>query len=549
MTAILPAADVATSCGDLPHTTRALRRLLTRVSMLVFSLLLGACAALPPRGPVEASQALPDDGRTALARISAASRPAGETAPSGFRLLPTGEHAYGARIALMRQAERSVDLQAYHLHNDQAGRALLRELLAAARRGVRVRLLVDDFHVGEIEPLLADLASHPRVQVRLFNPLPLRSGPPLLRLLLSPGDFELHNHRMHNKLFIADGALAVYGGRNVADEYFMGHAEANFIDMDLLSSGAVVHDLAAVFDRYWNSDTAWPLHVVVGRPGDAATALARLDAAVQDAAPPMAAYRSDPLGQTAVDEQLAAGHLSLLHASAQVFADPPEKALLVSDSSLPGSIQPSAAMAGLLGVMGTARQEVLIVSPYFVPGPVGMPMMALAARAGVQTRIVTNSLATTDEPLVHHHYARYRVEMLKLGVQINEFSAQAVQRSQGFGRFGTSTPRLHAKVAMVDRRHLLVGSVNLDARSAIGNTELGVAIDSPALAAGFAQLMGGERASAGYRLALQPDQQTIAWWSLDGQGRPQVTTDEPGAGPWLQFKLWLRATLVSERLL
>jgi putative cardiolipin synthase len=385
--------------------------------------------------------------------------------------------------------------------------------------------------------------------VRLFNPLPLRQGPPLMRLLLSPGDFERHHRRMHNKLFIADGVLAVYGGRNVADEYFMGHAEANFIDMDLLSSGAVVHDLAAVFDRYWNSEAAWPLQDVVGPPGDAATALARLDAAVHDATPPMAAYRTDPLGQTAVDEQLAAGRLSLLYASAAVFADPPEKALQVFDISQPVTHQPSAAMAGLLGVIGTARQEVLIVSPYFVPGDVGMPMMATAARAGVQTRIITNSLATTDEPLAHHYYARYRVDMLKLGVQINELGVDAVQRSRGFGLFGASTPRLHAKVAMIDRRHLLVGSVNLDARSAIGNTELGVAIDSPALAASFGQLMSGERASAGYLLALQPDGQTITWWSLDAQGQPQATTDEPGTTPWLRFKLWLQASLVSERLL
>jgi cardiolipin synthase C len=336
----------------------------------------------------------------------------------------------------------------------------------------------------------------------------------------------------------------VYGGRNVADAYFMGDADANFIDLDLLSSGAVVQDLAAVFDRYWNSDAAWPVQRVLGPPGDAATALARLDAAVRDAAPPAARYRTDPLGQTAVDEQLAAGRLSLRHASARVFADPPDKAMQTSVSR-----QPSAAMAGLLGVIGTARQDVLIVSPYFVPGTVGMPMMAAAARAGVHTRVVTNSLATTDEPLVHHHYARYRVEMLKLGVQLDEFSADAVQRSPGFGLFGVSTPRLHAKVAVVDRRHLLVGSVNLDARSAIGNTEMGVAIDSPALAADFAQLMGGERASAGYRLALRPDRQTIEWWSLDAQGRPRATTDEPGASLWLRCKLWLQSSLVAERLL
>ena len=527
--------------GPAPGLARALPWL---VLVLLLLALLGGCAVLPPRGPVDLSLALPDDGQTALARVVAASRPAGATAPSGFRLLPTGEHAFGARIALARRAERSVDMQTYHLHRDEAGRAMLRELRDAAQRGVRVRLLLDDFHAGEIQTLLADLAAQPGVQIRLFNPLPLRQGGPLLRLLLSSGDFERHNHRMHNKLFIADGTLAVYGGRNVADEYFMGHPEANFIDLDVLSSGAVVQDLAAVFDRYWNSEAAWPVQALLGRPADAAAARARLDAAVRDAAPPAATYRSDPLGQTAVDEQLAAGQLTLVQASARVFADPPDKALQV-----PAGTGPSAAMAGLLGVIGSARQQVLIVSPYFVPGPVGMPMMAAAARAGVRTRVVTNSLATTDEPLVHHHYARYRPEMLRLGVEIHEFSADAVQRSLGFGRFGPSTPRLHAKVAMVDNRHLLVGSVNLDARSAIGNTELGVAIDSPALAAQFAQLMGGERASTVYRLALQADGQTIEWWSQDEQGRPQVTTDEPGASPWLRFKLWLQALLVDERLL
>ena len=150
---------------------------------------------------------------------------------------------------------------------------------------------------------------------------------------------------------------------------------------------------------------------------------------------------------------------------------------------------------------------------------------------------------------MHHHYARYRVAMLQLGVQIHEFSADAVQRSRGFGLFGASTPRLHAKVAVVDQRHLLVGSVNLDARSAVGNTEMGVAIDSPALAAQFAQLMGGERANTVHRLALQPDGQTIEWWSQDAQGRPVATTDEPGASPWLRIKLWLQALLVDERLL
>lgn len=507
-------------------------------------LLLAACAGLPPRGQPEASTAVTDTQETALAAIARASRPAGETAPSGFRLLPTGEFAFGARIGLALRAERSLDVQTYHLHRDEAGRAFLRELRDAAQRGVRVRLLVDDYHAGEIHDLLADLAMYDQVQVRLFNPLPLTSGPPLVRLALSPGDFERHNHRMHNKLFIADGVLAIFGGRNVADEYFMNHREANFIDMDVLSSGAVVGDLSAVFDQYWNSEAAWPVHDVLGRPGDGDTARRRFDAGVRDAAPVIPAYRLDPLGQTSVEEQLRAGRLALSYAGAAVFADPPGKA---TDAG-PGT-KPTRAMAGMLAVLAGAREEVVIVSPYFVPGPVGMPMMRSAAQAGVRTVLFTNSLGSTDEPLVHDRYSAYRIEMLQLGVEIYEFSPALTRRSRGFGVFGASTPRLHAKVAIVDRQRVLVGSVNLDARSAIGNTEMSVLIDSAVLAAELARLMQGDGFSSMYRLGLQADGRTIEWISTDARGQRSVSTTEPEGDAWLRLKLWLQSLVVDERLL
>ena len=351
---------------------------------------------------------------------------------------------------------------------------------------------------------------------------------------------------MHNKLMLADGALALYGGRNVADEYFMGNQEANFIDLDVLSAGAVVPALAAVFDRYWNSEAAWPVQALLPQTADAAAAQARFQAAVADAAPVLPAYARDPLGQTAVEVQLQAGRLALVPATARVFADPPEKAL---QDHIGGA--PTAAMAGLLGVIGSARQEVLIVSPYFVPGTVGMPMMAAAARSGVCARGCspihwpppTSRWCTTTT-------ACTRPAMLRLGVQILELSPEAVQRSRSFGAFGRSTPRLHAKVALVDNRHLLVGSVNLDARSAIGNTELGVAIDSPVLAGQFIRLMTGEREGGAYRVVLQDDGQTLAWQWLDcaGAGAPARRTSRAGSA-WLRLKLWLQALVVDERLL
>ena len=514
------------------------------VFLVLLTGLLGACAGLPPRAAPEPSQALRDTAQTGLARIAAASRPAGETAPSGFRLLPTGEFAFNARLALARRAERSLDVQCYHIQRDHAGRALLRELRDAAQRGVRVRLLVDDFYAAAIDDLLLGLAAHPNVQVRLFNPLPLRRGAPVLRLVLSPGNFQQLNHRMHNKLYIADNQFAIFGGRNIADEYFMSHREANFIDMDLLGTGAVVDELSSVFDRYWNSDVVWPLHALLPPAADAAAERAAFDAEVRDAAPLIPRYRADPFGQPAVEVQLDEGRVSQSFASAQVHADPPEKALD------PGQLkEPTEAMRSLLDAMSGARRYVAITSPYFLPNEASMARLRRAGQHGVKVVLVTNSLGSTDEPLVHDHYARRRPDLLAMGVDIYEFSPRHTQRSQGFGAFGHSVPRLHAKVAIVDQQRVLVGSVNLDARSAIGNTELGVVIDSPELAGKLSSLVTGSRFGNMFKLRLAEDGRTVEWLSIEPDGSTAVTREEPAGSAWLRFKLWLQSLMVDPRLL
>ena len=521
----------------------SLRRCIVTGLAGLTALWLTACAGLPPRGEVPPAHAIADTETTALARLASSSRPQGEAAPSGFRLLPTGEFAFNARVALVRRAERSVDMQTYHLHRDHAGRTLLRELRDAARRGVRVRLLVDDFYAADIEDLLAGLATEPGAEVRLFNPMALRFGAPVVRVALSPGDFELNNHRMHNKLFVADNAVALYGGRNVADEYFMSNAEANFIDMDVLSTGAIVKDFSGVFDTYWNSEQVWPVARVLGAPKDTAALRAAFDAAVRDAAPQVPVYQVDPLGQTGVDAQLAAGRFELVYASARVHADPPEKALL------PPTREPTAAMSGLLNVLANAGHDVTISSPYFVPGAAAMEMMRGARGRGVEIRVVTNSISATDETLVHHYYSARRPELLRMGVQLYEVSPTHTQRAKRFGSFGKSTPRLHAKVAVVDQRFALVGSVNLDSRSATGNTEMGVVIDGAALAKSLLTLMSGTQMTSMYQLRLAEDGHGIEWLGTDEQGKVSVAQEEPEHSAWLRFKLWLQSLLVSERLL
>ncbi|MDQ6638367.1 MAG: phospholipase D-like domain-containing protein, partial [Pseudomonadota bacterium] len=230
-----------------------------RVLVAALAVALAGCAALPRQGERPESDALVDVAGTSLAQIAAASTPDDARALSGFRLLPNGDEALEARLALVRHAEKSVDVQYYLIANDRTGRQFLGELAAAAARGVRVRVLVDDLYAVREDTLFAILAGQRGFAVRLFNPLPVRGGGFASRVVFSARDFTRINRRMHNKMLIADQSFAITGGRNIADEYFDRNGAANFIDMDLLSSGAVVAALSSLFDEFWNSPHAYPV--------------------------------------------------------------------------------------------------------------------------------------------------------------------------------------------------------------------------------------------------------------------------------------------------
>ena len=440
--------------------------------------------------------------------------------------------------------ERSLDAQYYHVHRDTAGAAFLRDLLQAAQRGVRVRLLVDDLHNTPIVPWLAALAAQPSAEVRFFNPLAARRGEVAWRLLASGDEFARVNRRMHNKLLIADNAVAIFGGRNIGDEYFAVGDHANFIDLDVLAAGQVAQDLSQVFDRYWNSEQAWPfvaLEALPPQPDAAAAEFWRQTEAMQLKVTPAAL---DPLGNTPLSAQLNAGHLKLIWAPATVLADPPSKVLMpvVLD-------EPTAAMRGQLDLIANATSEVLLVNPYFVPNDKGLQLMAAAHAKGVRGIFVTNSLGSTDVPLAHYYYARKRARMLKLGMEIYELSPTLPQRTLSLGNFGRSLARLHAKGGIVDRRWLMVGSVNLDARSALLNTEMSVNIDSPLLAQQARQLITGEQNRNLYRVTLDDDGQSTRWSWTEHDGTPRSTTQSPYFDGWLWFKLMLQSWLVDESLL
>lgn len=508
-------------------------------------LTLGGCAVLPPLPPRTESQALTDVADTPLAQLARASLPAaGAGAPtaamSGFRLLVDGESAFNLRVAMIRRATRSLDLQTYAIAPDDTGRGLLRELRDAAARGVRVRLLVDDLHAGEVQPLLAGLAAHAGVEVRLFNPLPLRLGGTVARVLGSLHEFGRINRRMHNKLLVADNSLAITGGRNVADEYFMHDEDANFIDLDVLAAGPVVPELSRVFDRYWNHRQAYPIHALDGDRA-AAQARAAFDHAVQDATTRLGERQRDSMGLPSAMLQLGRGAVTLFAAPARVLADTPDKA-----SEAPPATARTVADDTLALLAGT-RQHALILTPYFIPGEEALRIVRALGRERVT--LVTNSLGSTDEPLTYGGYERHRLELLRLGVTIHELGPVLARESGRVAYFGRSQGQLHAKALAVDDARVFVGSLNLDPRSSHVNTEAGLLIDSPDLARQIGALVRQRLAAGSYRLRLAGAEPRIEWVETDWLGRETVHATEPHDSLWLRLRLWLLRRFVPDELL
>ena len=511
------------------------------------TLLLGGCFTLPTAVPNTPSYAITDVAKTTLAKLAAQGAPpvAPDGSPfSGFRLLPEAAFAFDARISLARNAEKSLDVQYYLINNDDVGLLLLRELREAAERGVRVRLLIDDLYTGGEDELFASFAAFPNVEVRLFNPLPSRVSSLPARLALSIFDFDRINHRMHNKLLVADNSFAVSGGRNIANEYFMRSTEANFIDMDVVSSGPIVHDMSKAFDMYWNSSHVRPIETIAPLTVSKDEAQHRFDELARTAVPDVPLRPRDVLEKSPLGEELLTGRIDRRWATAHLFADNPDKITRDRNAAFRGSVT-----EGALGVIDTAKKKVVIASPYFIPGPIGMAMMRKQIDANVSVVVVTNSLGSTDEPLAYAGYERYRADMLKVGVTIYEIAPRYTFNKR-FGDFGKSISRLHAKLAMIDDSRMFVGSMNLDHRSAAVNTELGLVIDSPPMVEEYNKLVTGPRTDdLGYRLRLTPDGRRAQWVEYDDQGGDIVHEDVPGEFLWLRFKNWLLLPIVGEDLL
>ncbi|MBD9580081.1 MULTISPECIES: phospholipase D family protein [Delftia] len=597
--------------SDLPLPLNRLRQSL--MGMVLLALLASTgCAGLPSQVERPVTRALTNSSVTPLGQLIQQQRSeAGSKQTSAFTLLSGAQAAYGARLALVEGAQQTLDLQYYAIHADESTQRLLRGVVEAARRGVRVRVLLDDFHSTGANAQVMRLAFVPGIEMRMFNPLAGARSSALGRAYTLLTDFQRAQQRMHNKLFIADNAMGVIGGRNLGDAYFDADSASNFVDLDVLAAGPVVGDLSRSFDSYWNNQRAYPVQSLISLKE-----LKQLrerfadddDQAQEDdptpAVPPKEAKADD---QTAEQRRIIWDQQPMdlrkarwTWASAAVLVDEPAKIPLDRDEG-PGSItgagtdasaqaspaphspqarpagtlpmgQPAGTLRqaarpvleadsvvdGLLALVRKTRRDLLVVSPYFVPGPDMMEAFRGARQRGVRVRILTNSLASNDAPLAHAGYARHRKALLEMGVELYEMRSTAASVRSAFGSgstggggpsgsTGASRAMLHSKLLVVDGHLVAVGSMNLDLRSQLQNTEIALLIASREFGRLATQSIDEGLQDGSWRVELDKDGELV--WRASEDSERGDEHSEPDASWGLRLMLKLIGPLAPDHLL
>ena len=514
-------------------------------ALVLLASFLGGCASLDVQR--EPSQALPASDSAFGRSVQAQAAP--HKGQSGFRLLSDSTEAFTARAELIRSAQRSLDLQYYIVHDGISTRMLVHELLKAADRGVRVRILIDDTTSDGLDFTIATLAAHPQVQIRVFNPLNLGRSTGVTRTLGRLLNLSQQHRRMHNKLWLADNSMAIVGGRNLGDEYFDAEPNLNFTDIDMLGAGPVAEQLGHSFDQYWNSALSKPIDgFLSSKPTarDLENTRTRLEESLEETRKQnhalyqhLMTYTTRPRLDIWRKELIWAWNQALWDAPSKVLADgEPDPRLLLTTQLAPE----------LNGV----SKELIMLSAYFVPGQPGLVYLTGRADAGVSVRLLTNSLEATDVPAVHGGYAPYRKALLEHGVQLFELRRQP-------GEGGGSGPNLfysrswrgsdsslHSKAIIFDQQKAFIGSFNFDPRSVLWNTEVGVLVDSPELAARARELaLQGMAPPLSYKVELEKNQVV---WVTEDNGKLHTLTREPGSW-WRHFNAWLSNTVGLERML
>lgn len=606
----LPTSTLSPSSAVPSSSWRKLRSGLVWVCT---SFLLSACASkLPAQVDRPASSAQPPAASSPLVQISQQRQKAESKAgagASGFEILAGAQAAYGARLALVQGAKYTLDVQYYAIHADASTARLLEGVVNAARRGVRVRVLLDDFHGTGRNAQVMRLAFEPNIEMRMFNPLPGDRDSPISRMWNAATDFQRAQQRMHNKLFLADNTMGIMGGRNLGDAYFDNDESSNFLDTDVLVVGQAVQDLSSSFDTYWNNERTYPVQSLISKQeleDMQKTLLARPskggdnDAADSPSTPAARAATGGALPSPPDGEPRPGGAISeeqrerawdmqpmdlrsvpLVWAHSVVMADAPSKIPSVDSdgqtnplSAAPGVLEnkrlaqlrvlaetrnpghsPSAdsVVDGLVQLLGYAKKDLLIVSPYFVPGETMRQAFKDAVQRGVRVRILTNSLSSNDAPIAHIGYARHRENLLRDGVELYELVSDESDLRAAFGLgSGQNSFRegrrvmLHSKVLVLDGQLLVVGSMNLDQRSKLQNTEIAVLVRSRKLSAQAADMIEKGLESAAWHVVLK-DGDLV--WQAPQNSRLKDQTTEPDASLPLRLMLKIISPFTPDSLL
>ena len=488
------------------------------------------------------------DGRTATFAVEATSSttlgkialagPAEPEPSSGVVPLLDGTEAFAARVGLIRTASAALDVQYYIWQRDATGLTLMDELRRAADRGVRVRLLIDDNGISGMDEDLAAIDALPNVEVRLFNPFILRTFKSLGYVF----DFVRLNRRMHNKSLTADGAVSIVGGRNIGDIYFGFGSGLQFIDTDVMVAGKAAADIGTDFDGYWRSGSSHPIDRLINPPEP--TALGRLIEDAERAATSTEGrlYYKRLLNSELVRD-LAAGRLTFEWTEVVLVSDDPAKGLgKAADKDL--------LFPQLMELLSRPKRSVDLVSAYFIPGRKFTDALVRLASAGLRVRVLTNSHAATDVPVVHSAYAKYRPELLRSGVELYELKPEYAvpDESEGPDIAKSSRASLHSKTLAVDGERVFVGSFNFDPRSAFLNTEMGVVIDSPGMAGALDAAFSERFRQRSYVPEVTATGEMV-WHETTTEGTQAPHLSEPSTNAFSRLLFWMTGKLPIEWLL
>ena len=490
--------------------------------LILVGMLFAGCASVPKDHPRTPSTAFPDHAGTALGAYfekASASRPG----QSGFAIIPDGRGAFTARSAMTELAEESLDLQYFAWEADVTGRILAERLVRAADRGVRVRILVDDLNLKGRDAVVAALDAHPNIEIRLFNPFAHRSA----HLLDFIADFDRVNHRMHNKLFVMDNAVGIVGGRNIGNHYFEVHQQVNFRDLDVLVGGPVVREASGVFDHFWNSDWAVPIGAMVDQPATEADLRAGLQTSRQQVAQAPYPYLLDQ-DVTRLKSELMGLFAQFIWANGHMIFDDPNE--------ITKHGRTTTMTEGFHRRIERLNSELLIEVPYLVVRKRGLEAVKRLRDRGVRIRILTNSLASNDVLAAHAGHAEHRDELVAAGVELYELRSDSTVKKRTFQLSGSGRSTLHAKVQVFDRKDVFIGSLNLDPRSGDINTEAGLYIESPELAAQVIAYMDeGVLPQYSYRVLL--DANGDLYWITETDGKPERYDHDPNSTAWQRAKV------------